>query len=162
MFSPRYPGFRIVLSSLLALGTGVAAADSPPAVSETAKPPELDLVVRAVGFKHAKGHAVAKLFRPGQSVTGPAFTTLRTEIRSGRALFEFRSLRPGSYALIVFHDENDNRTIDHGMFGHGIYGPIEPIGFSNGYHLSLLSLPSFDKLKFNLTPAHNRVEVTVQ
>jgi len=162
MISRRFYGLQLVVTSLSVLVAGGAAADSPPAAAEPARPPEVDLLVRAVGFTHHRGHAIAKLFRLGQSVTGPAFATLRTDIRSSRALFEFRSLRPGAYALVVFHDENDNRTIDHGMFGHGIYGPIEPIAFSNGYRLSLLSLPSFDKLKFNLTPEHNRLEVTVQ
>ncbi len=39
-----------------------------------------------------------------------------------------RDLKPGTYALAVFHDENENGVFDQGFLG----WPLEGFGFSNG------------------------------
>jgi Uncharacterized protein conserved in bacteria (DUF2141) len=95
----------------------------------------------------------------GQSLTGPGQATGRADIHGSQATIAFPSLAPGEYAVIAAHDENDNGEVDHGMFG-----PSEPIGFSNGFRLRrlLLSFPTFKKLKFVLAPDRNRIEVTVR
>jgi uncharacterized protein (DUF2141 family) len=156
----RLSGLSLALTALSALPAPSAAAA--PMKGSERPPPKLDLHVHAVGFKHQRGHAIAKLFVAGQRVTGSAHSTLRAEIRGTEATFNFAMLAEGPYALVVFHDENDNGTVDHGFFGHGVYGPIEPIGFSNGYRLTLFSLPTFDKLKFILAPNRTHIEVGVK
>jgi uncharacterized protein (DUF2141 family) len=117
-----------------------------------------DLVVHAVGFKHPRGHAIAKLFLPGENVLRHGHQQARADIQGGEATFTFPSLPYGNYAVVVFHDENDNGEIDHGALG-----PKEPIGFSNGFRLSLVSgLPTFEKLKFAFGPEHSRIEIRVR
>ncbi len=39
----------------------------------------------------------------------------------------FSGLKPGTYALAVYHDENENREFDRGFLGI----PLEGFGFSN-------------------------------
>lgn len=39
----------------------------------------------------------------------------------------FSDLKPGTYALAVYHDENENREFDRGFLGI----PLEGFGFSN-------------------------------
>ena len=159
MSNRTVPGFRFALTALVTTLAGSAATDTPPPPMATAK---LDLIVHAKGFNHQGGHAIAKLFVSGQSVMGAAHATRRASIAGSDATFTFPLLQPGQYAVIVFHDENDNGIVDHGLFGHGVYGPTEPIGFSNGFRLTVISYPSFDKLKFVLSPNRNRIEVTVR
>jgi uncharacterized protein (DUF2141 family) len=45
----------------------------------------------------------------------------------GSGSVRFDKLTPGSYAVTVFHDLNDNGELDTGFFGI----PKEPVGFSN-------------------------------
>ncbi len=137
------------LNQRLAL-IGLTLAVGASALSAAAVNAEPVLTIRASGFKHARGHAVAKLFAPGDNVLGPGHWQLVAAIEGDSAVFRFPGLATGNYAAVVFHDENDNGTIDHGLLG-----PSEPLGFSGGFVLGLLSgRPDFERLQFDFkTPA---------
>lgn len=65
----------------------------------------------------------------------------------------------GSYALIIFHDENGNSEVDHNLFRF----PAEPLGYSNGFRFTLLSgMPTFNKLRFEFTPGSGPLEIKVE
>ncbi len=51
----------------------------------------------------------------------------RVAITGGRAVAVFKGLKPGRYAVAVYHDENANGEFDQGIFGL----PLENYGFSN-------------------------------
>jgi uncharacterized protein (DUF2141 family) len=113
------------------------------------------LNVIASDFKDESGHAIAKLFRLGQNVRQRGDFEVKSDIRGGKASLIFPPLPAGEYAVVVFHDNNDNGVIDHNFIGL----PNEAIGFSNAFKLSFISgLPTFDKLKF----AHGEVAQTIQ
>lgn len=117
------------------------------------------LTVHATGFTHARGHAVAKLLAPGDELAGPGRGMLRAEIHEGAATLSWPALPHGRYAVVVFHDENDNGTLDHNW----LRLPAEPMGFSNGFELSFHSgMPSFDKLRFDFTQPEQTLEVRIQ
>ena len=79
-------------------------------------------------------------------------------IDRGAAVFRFKGLLAGRYAAVVFHDENDNGVIDHGLLG-----PSEPLGFSGGFVLSLVSgRPDFERLKFDFKPPAQTLELQVR
>jgi uncharacterized protein (DUF2141 family) len=65
----------------------------------------------------------------------------------------FSNLKPGRYALIVFHDENANGRLDKNFFG----VPTEPYGFSNDAQ-GFLGAPSFDDAAI-LLGAHDEVAI---
>ena len=114
-----------------------------------------ELTVRAQGFKHAGGQAVAKLFIAGDSVLGPGRWQVRAAIEGGAAVFRFPGLVARPYAVVVFHDENRNGEIDHGLLG-----PSEAIGFSGGFVLSWTSgRPDFERLQFEFKPPAQTLEV---
>jgi uncharacterized protein (DUF2141 family) len=142
--------------AVTAAGAAAAAQEGTPTADT---PTGIHLVVHASGFKHARGRAVARVFVAGEELSGPGHATAEADISGSEATITFPSLRPGEYAVIVFHDENGNGVVDHGTFG-----PSEPLGFSNGFRLRLLLLrfPTFEKLKFVLSPDHNRIEVRVR
>ena len=112
------------------------------------------LQLEDTGFKDGSGHAIAKLFLPGQNVRDRGHLEVKADIRDGKASLAFPALPPGDYAVVVFHDANDNDVIDHSLIGI----PREVLGFSNGFALSWSSgLPTFDKLRF----AHGDVVQTI-
>lgn len=116
------------------------------------------LDVDVQGFTHARGHAIAKLFVPGEDVTKHGHAEAKADIVDGHAIFRFDELVPGDYAVVVFHDENDNGIIDH-----GVLGPREPIAFSGGFRLGLFSgMPTFEKLRFTVPPAGTRLALRVR
>lgn len=154
--SPRgnaRPQQSVVRKTVLGLafsGVGILAAAGGPNAG--------DLTIHATGFTHAGGHAIAKLFAPGDNVLGPGRWQASMPVEAGTAVFRFKELPAGRYALVVFHDENDNGIIDH-----GVLGPSEPLGFSGGFRLSLVSgRPDFERLKFDFKPPTQRLELQVQ
>ncbi|MDN5001678.1 DUF2141 domain-containing protein [Bradyrhizobium sp. GCM10027634] len=117
------------------------------------------LSVRATGFSNSRGHAVAKLFGPGDTVTGRGRWQVSATIARGVATFEFGRMPSGDYAAVVFHDENDNAVIDHNVLG----VPSEALGFSNGFRLGLTSgMPTFEKLRFRHGARPEVIDITVQ
>lgn len=116
------------------------------------------LTLQASGFTRAGGRAVAKLFNAGDNVLEAGRWQQAAAIDRGAAVFRFAGLTAGTYAAVVFHDENGNGVIDHGLLG-----PSEPLGFSGGFVLSLLSgRPDFERLKFDFKPPVQRLEVSVR
>ena len=148
---PRVHARRAAVAALAwALGGFSVAAERGP---DTGR-----LTIYAGGFAHARGHAVAKLFAPGDNVLGPGRCQVRAAINHGVAMIDFADLPAGRYAVVVFHDENDNGVIDHGLLG-----PSEPLGFSGGFVLSLFSgRPDFEQLKFDFKPPEQMLEIRVR
>jgi len=140
-----------MLASMLAFGaSGTSAVTT---VSSSG-----DLTLHVTGFVHTRGHAVAKLYAPGDNVLGAGHWQVSAPVDGNTALLRFEGLPPGRYAAVVFHDENDNGVIDHGLLG-----PSEPIGFSGGFVLNLLSgRPDFERLKFDFKPPAQTLELQVR
>jgi uncharacterized protein (DUF2141 family) len=65
--------------------------------------------------------------------------------KAGSQSIIFTQLPPGRYAVIAFHDENDNGLLDANALG----VPTEGYGFSNAAH-GFLSAPSFDAAAIDL------------
>jgi uncharacterized protein (DUF2141 family) len=118
-----------------------------------------DLVVNAGGFAHERGQAMASLFREGDDIFGKPHARVAAPIHQGRATLVFPNTRPGHYALIAFHDANGNNDLDHNF----LHLPAEPLGFSNGFELSLFSgMPSFEKLRFVFTAGSGPQEISIK
>lgn len=67
---------------------------------------------------------------------------------------EVTGLRPGSYAVAVFHDENGNGKFDQGPLGI----PFELYGFSNDAR-GFFGPPDFDSARFELGAGTRRVTI---
>jgi uncharacterized protein (DUF2141 family) len=113
------------------------------------------LTVDVSGLKHKRGKLVAKLFRRGDGAPkGQGYRRIAKNLTSTQPKLEFRGVPYGQYALFLFHDENDNGTVDHNLLGI----PSEPLGFSAEFRPSLFSgIPDFDDLQFSFSKA-NRVQ----
>jgi uncharacterized protein (DUF2141 family) len=116
------------------------------------------LVIHAKNFPNSNGIAVAHLFRQEDDVPKKPFREEAGEIVADSATITFADLPYGSYALILFHDENSNGILDHKFFI-----PAEPMGFSNNWRLTLFSgMPNFSKLQFVFSPKHPECEIPIQ
>jgi len=68
----------------------------------------------------------------------------------------FTNLKPGNYAVIVFHDENDNGKLDKNFWG----VPIEGYGFSNNAQGSL-GPPDFKEVAMTLDEAGKEISISL-
>lgn len=125
----------------------------------TAQQPSGDLTVLASGFKTVQGHAIARLYLPGSQVTKKGQLEISASIHQGKSSFLFPALPAGEYAVVVFHDANDNGTVDHNFLGL----PKEALGFSSGFRVSLTSgMPSFEKLRFSHGSEAQTIQLNVE
>jgi uncharacterized protein (DUF2141 family) len=69
----------------------------------------------------------------------------------------FTNLKPGTYAVIVIHDENDDGKLDEGLFG----APIEGYGFSNNA-AGFFAAPSFKDAGVLLGAADRAITITLK
>jgi len=117
------------------------------------------LRIDVVGFTSARGHGEVKLFRKGENLHGKPFRHVRATPSAGKSSFVFSELPYGNYAVVVFHDENDNGAIDHNILGL----PAEALGFSGGFSLGLFSgMPTFEKLKFAFAVPARTLQIRVK
>lgn len=119
------------------------------------------LTIQVNGLTHDRGKVIAKLFREGDNVMKieTAYLRVQATISDKKAQLVFQNLKYGKYAVTVFHDENDNGTLDHNIFRM----PAEPLGFSNGFQLGIRSgLPGFEKLQFDFEAGAETMVVIVR
>jgi uncharacterized protein (DUF2141 family) len=105
----------------------------------------------ADGFKRAidSSATVSALLPQAWRIVG---ASLRAKAGSQSVIFT--GLAPGRYAVIAFHDENDNGLLDANALG----VPIEGFGFSN-HAQAFLSAPSFDAAAVDVGVADSTVPV---
>lgn len=90
---------------------------------------QLSITVQVSDFISDEGKAHYYLFEEGQelSFSSAPLQHVKAPItnKAGRIVFE--DVKPGTYAVMVFHDEDDNGEMKHYFFG----PPKEGIGASN-------------------------------
>jgi hypothetical protein len=85
------------------------------------------------------------------------FVGIRPELPSTSSKAEHDSvMRLVRYAVIVFHDENDNGLLDENAMG----VPVEGYGFSNDAQ-GFLSAPSFNAAAITLPPSDEIIDASI-
>lgn len=89
----------------------------------------VDIRIDITGLRNSKGSILVGIWKdkadfPDQA---KAYKKDKASINGNRSNLIFRGIPPGSYAIAVIHDENDNRKQDKSLFGF----PEEGFGFSN-------------------------------
>ena len=106
------------------------------------------LEVTIDNVKSNKGVILVALFNEEDGFPGEPDNAFRSEkvaahTKETRILFE--NIPQGTYAIAVFHDENDNGVLDKNMLG----VPTEGYGSSNNQK-KLFRAPNFDECKFKV------------
>jgi len=76
---------------------------------------------------------------------------LSMEFKDGVGTTSVNGLKPGSYAIKLFVDRNENYYLDQGALGI----PTEPWGFSNDA-IGFFGLPSFESASFTVVPQRRK------
>ena len=80
-----------------------------------------------------------------------------SSISDRRATCEFSAIKPGIYAVSVFHDENSNGKLDTSFLGI----PREGVGASNGAR-GHLGPPKFDAAAFQFSGGRLNLEIAIK
>jgi len=126
---------RLAFAALLVAGT-VGAEPSPNTVT---------ISVEAGPLRNSKGSLACRLHASPEGFprSGSGAVTQRVKIAGPSARCVFENVAPGTYAVVVLHDENDNRQCDKNRLGI----PIEGYGVSNN-HTYVMSAPTWKESKF--------------
>jgi len=128
------------LPGLIACPALAEDGGAPPAASE--------IRVVAEGLRNSKGKIFCILFEAANAKdypTKPEHATMKTSspIVDKAASCTFADVKPGTYAVAAFHDENDDGKLDTGFLGI----PSEPTGASNDARGSM-GPPKFKDAQF--------------
>ena len=83
-----------------------------------------ELKVTLEGIDRPLGSVLVALYDDARSFRASSLLKERMRAQAGRMEFVFRDLRPGEYAVLAFHDLNDNGELDTNALGL----PKEPWG----------------------------------
>ena len=142
----RIPSLFVSLA-IVALAGSVAFAQAPNQSAESAAASDNILHVHLVGLRNSNGQVHCTLFNDANAFPGDDDHALRDTdgpIKDNAGTCDFKSLAPGAYALVVFHDENGNGKFDQNFLGI----PQEGYGFSNNAH-PRFSAPKFSDCSFD-------------
>lgn len=107
------------------------------------------LTVRIEGVRSTAGVVQLALFRTADGFPEDAAKAARTlTVKAAGTLVVTVDLEPGTWALAVLHDENENGRLDRGLFG----VPKEGVGASN-HPRGLRGVPRFDDARFDVRAA---------
>jgi uncharacterized protein (DUF2141 family) len=147
--SPKH-AYVLALLSAWAFAHGAAHAQVPA---------HYTLDVQVLGLQSSQGQVIANLFKEGDDVFGTSRAKQAQAIDDKHCTLRFANLEAGRYAVVVFHDINGNNDLDHNVFRF----PAEPLGFSNGFELSVFSgMPDSHKLAFDVGPNTKLLNITVK
>lgn len=141
-----YRKLALLAGCLALLGSwpGVGAAPLPS--------PTATVQGQLTNLHRGKGTCYLALFSSAEGFpkqTSRAVRTLRVPVTAASCSFSFERLPPGSYALSVYHDENDNGRLDTNFLGI----PTERYGFSNNARKMMFFPPSFAAARFEVPAA---------
>ena len=113
------------------------------------------LEVKMTGFKNNTGVVKVGLYDSEANFLKAVYKNLTSEIKNNSASVTFTDIPKGSYAVSIYHDENQNGVLDRNSFGI----PSEDYGTSNGA-TGFMGPPKFEDAKFNVT-TNSKINITV-
>lgn len=125
-----------VLAALLVAPLVVGGASPAPSV-----------VVTIQGVQTATGVIYVSLCRKEEFMTPKCYqATGRRIAKAGSYIISFKSVEPGLYAVLAWHDVNGNKVLDRNGYG----APTEPTGVS-GTGTQAGQLPQFARSSFTVS-----------
>ncbi|OBX22531.1 MULTISPECIES: DUF2141 domain-containing protein [Bizionia] len=100
--------------------------------------------VKVVNPLNNNGHVLIGLHTADTFMKADGIQSAKIKVIDGQAIASFENLKPGNYAVMVVHDENDNSRMDFEANGM----PKESYGMSN--NPMLMGPPIFNDAKFEL------------
>ena len=104
------------------------------------------ITVRVEGANSDKGKMFLALYQDKAAFLKEPFKALKSDITDKQCEVIFEDLEAGTYAVSIFHDENDNGKMDTNFMGI----PKEDYGCSNNAS-GFMGPPKWNDAKFELT-----------
>jgi uncharacterized protein (DUF2141 family) len=119
------------------------------------------LSVSAEGFKNTKGQAIIAVYPSKETWLQPEKAIRLQKVKPVRAEInvKFEDLAPGTYAVSVIHDENENGKLDMRYFP--IPRPREGAGVSNDARKNM-GPPSWEDSRFTLSSAGAAIHIKIR
>lgn len=114
-----------------------------------------DLTIEIVGIRKDTGKVFLALYDKKETFLKSNSKGTKAVVENKKAIAQFKGLKKGEYAISIFHDENDNNTMDTKIFGI----PKEPYGFSNDA-TGFIGPPKFEDAKF-LMDSNKTIQIKV-
>ena len=92
-----------------------------------------------------KGNIIAALHTADTFMKGEGIKNVGVKATKGEMTITFKDVKPGSYAIMILHDENGNKRMDFQQNGM----PLEHYGSSN--NVMAMGPPQFKDAKFEVT-----------
>ncbi|GJL64591.1 MAG: hypothetical protein NPIRA04_32450 [Nitrospirales bacterium] len=89
-------------------------------------------------------------------MSGKKLDAKRESAQVTSTLICLQAPHPGTYAVVVHHDENDNKKLDRNWIGL----PTEGVGFSKNPEL-FLAPPAHNEVSFQVHEGVNRIDITL-
>lgn len=116
-----------------------------------------NLTVMVDGLKNKNGQVCASLFARSNGFLGQKDRAIAAQcIRSNNLAsgFKFNNLKPGSYAVALFHDANSDGKLNRGLFG------IPSEGMSRCRNpRGLMGVPRFQDAVIMMAGSNNTIQV---
>lgn len=117
-----------------------------------------DLHIHVKGIETSKGVVQYGLYNSARNFPGYQGRVAEGEVKAARDSVKIviKGLKPGYYAVAVFHDENLNDSFDQGLLGI----PLEYYGFSNDAS-GFFSAPDFEDARFKVSGRQTSISITL-
>lgn len=138
----------LLLAAPLSCAGAAGQVSAPPqAAPASAAPARIDVNVGT--FRGRTGVLACRLYASGEGfpMNPEGGVEQRVPVTGEVTRCTFEGVAPGTYAVAVVHDENDNGKLDTNFFG----APSEGYGVSNN-HTYAFSAPEWEESKFELPP----------
>ena len=140
--------FQVASRFIVPLATSLIAFASAPSLAG-------DLTVDVHGIRAQRGLLKIAVVDSKEAFDGNAAPVQSSgaPAEGATARFEFKNLKPGSYAVMITHDENGNGKLDSNLMGM----PLEGFGFSNNPRV--MRKPTWEEARFEVTDATTVIEI---
>ncbi|MBN3921794.1 DUF2141 domain-containing protein [Nostoc sp. NMS4] len=118
------------------------------------------LTVEIDGLKNKEGEVCASLFASSEGFPSDRDRVLQkqcTKITDNPFEITFNNLKAGSYAVAVFHDQNNDRTLNRNILGI----PSEGFGFSSNPEIRT-SAPKFSEAAFLVAGPDTNIHIQLK
>ena len=111
------------------------------------------LTVTVENILNENGKILVALHTSETFMKGPGIQNAEAKIEGKSVVFTFDEVKPGTYAIMVLHDENENNRMDYELTGM----PAEHYGMSN--NPMSFGPPQFADAKFEMAKDNKEIKI---
>jgi len=145
--------------AMVVLAGSIALAGPPQTAPESPTPSDNVLHVHLIGLRNSNGQVHCTIFDSPRAFPDDDKGALRDidgPVKDDSGWCNFKDLTPGTFAMVVYHDENGNGKFDENILGM----PEEGYAFSNNFRPTF-SAPKFSDCAFDYKGGEQWLTITM-